>query len=252
MYHHAMEDAVLHPFVRSRVSYPADFRASHDQLNFLLRAVDRAICNRTFNRASELAPVWHGYRTSLYPLLAEEEAILIPLTRAYFTPEEYGAKIGEILRSAPKLALGSLLHHLQGGKEGAMSFLVRYGYEWMAWYRSVHATRTHYREHAESKLASLLVGAPVVCRHKDDLRIMKTLRPLELNRRLMLAPVASSEVSAMVFSQMATGRWLLDVGWGGRDPAGDGTETDRERERGDASSHSHSHPRTRQRRDVVS
>ena len=49
-----------------------------------------------------------------------------------------------------------------GGKEGAMSFLVRYGYEWMAWYRSVHATRTHYREHAESKLASLLVGAPVV------------------------------------------------------------------------------------------
>ena len=163
----------------------------------------------------------------------EEEAILIPLTRAYFTPEEYGAKIGEILKSAPKLALGSLLHHLQGGKEGAMSFLVRYGYDWMAWYRSVHATRTHYREHAESKLASLLLGGPVVCRHKHDLRIMKTLRPLELNRRLMLAPVASSEVSAMVFSQMATGRWLLDVGWGGRDPEGEGVRRTEKEARGD-------------------
>ena len=62
----------------------------------------------------------------------------------------------------------------------------------------------------------------MVCRHKHDLRIMKTLRPLELNRRLMLAPVASSEVSAMVFSQMATGRWLLDVGWGARPGSGGG------------------------------
>ena len=73
----------------------------------------------------------------------------------------------------------------------------------------------------------------MVCRHKDDLRIMKTLRPLELNRRLMLAPVASSEVSAMVFSQMATGRWLLDVGWGDETRKGRGeTDGDRERARG--------------------
>ena len=45
-------------------------------------------------------------------------------------------------------------------------------------------------------------------------RILKTLKPLELNRRLMLSPMASADVSALVFSQMATGRWLLDVEWG--------------------------------------
>ena len=212
--HHAMEDRTLHPYVRSRVHVPVEFQASHDQLACMVRTVNRAICNRHFTRASELVLVWHGYRTSLYPLLAEEEAILIPLTRAYFTPEEYGAKIGEILRSTPKLAMGSLLHHLQGGKEGAMGFLVRYGFEWTAWYSWAHAARTQYRENMESKLASLLVGAPVTRRHKDDLRILKTLKPLELNRRLMLSPMASADVSALVFSQMATGRWLLDVEWG--------------------------------------
>ena len=212
--HHAMEDRTLHPYVRSRVHVPVEFQASHDQLACMVRTVNRAICNRHFTRASELVLVWHGYRTSLYPLLAEEEAILIPLTRAYFTPEEYGIKIGEILRSTPKLAMGSLLHHLQGGKEGAMGFLVRYGFEWTAWYSWAHAARTQYRENMESKLASLLVGAPVTRRHKDDLRILKTLKPLELNRRLMLSPMASVDVSALVFSQMATGRWLLDVEWG--------------------------------------
>ena len=212
--HHAMEDRTLHPYVRSRVHVPVEFQASHDQLACMVRTVNRAICNRHFTRASELVLVWHGYRTSLYPLLAEEEAILIPLTRAYFTPEEYGTKIGEILRSTPKLAMGSLLHHLQGGKEGAMGFLVRYGFEWTAWYSWAHAARTQYRENMESKLASLLVGAPVTRRHKDDLRILKTLKPLELNRRLMLSPMASADVSALVFSQMATGRWLLDVEWG--------------------------------------
>ena len=66
--------------------------------------------------------------------------------------------------------MGSLLHHLQGGKEGAMGFLVRYGFEWTAWYSWAHAARTQYRENMESKLASLLVGAPVTRRHKDDLR----------------------------------------------------------------------------------
>ena len=45
---------------------------------------------------------------------------------------------------------------------------------------------------------------------------MKTLKPLELNRRLMLSPMASADVSALVFSQMATGRWLLDVEWASR------------------------------------
>ena len=47
-----------------------------------------AICNKTFTTAAELAPVWHGYRTALYPHLVEEENIMIPLMRAYFTPAE--------------------------------------------------------------------------------------------------------------------------------------------------------------------
>ena len=92
VYHHAMEDGAPPPSFAPRPR-PRGFSIVARSAQLLLRAVDRAICNRMFNRASELAPVWHGYRVAISAARGGE-AILIPLTRAYFTPEEYGAKIG--------------------------------------------------------------------------------------------------------------------------------------------------------------
>ena len=197
---------MLHPMVRTRVAVMAEFETSHEELNNLLTTVDKAIRNRAFNKASELAPVWHGYRTALYPHLVEEENIMIPLIRAYFTPEEGNQKTKEILATMPKIALGSLLHHIPSGKEGIMTFMARTGYSWHQWYTNVQAIRTNYREQMESKLESLLTGNLVVCKHKADFVETPNLRPLKLNERLVRQPSNAADLASRITAELSTGR----------------------------------------------
>lgn len=205
-HHHKTEDEVLHPMVRTRVAVMAEFETSHEELNNLLVVVDKAIRNRNFQTAAELAPVWHGYRTALYPHLVEEEHIMVPLIRAYFTPEEVNQRTTEMLRTMPKVALGSILHHLAGGKEGVMTFMARTGYRWHEWYTEVHAIRTHYREHMESKLESLLHGKVVLCKHKAEFTETHNLRPLNLNVRLVREPSDAADLAARITAELNTGR----------------------------------------------
>lgn len=68
----------------------------------------------------------------MWPHFIEEENIVIPLARAYFTQKEVGDAFGTVLRTkkssaARRLVLGSIVHHLAGGKEGTMTFLARCG-----------------------------------------------------------------------------------------------------------------------------
>jgi hypothetical protein len=51
----------------------------------------------------------------------------------------------EVLKTMPKIALGSLLHHIAGGKEGVMTFMARSGYNWHSWYTEVGLDTFHSR-----------------------------------------------------------------------------------------------------------
>ena len=201
-----MEDELLHPMIGTRVSVVSEFETHYEDLNILLNIVDKTICNRNFTKASEIAPAWHGYRTALYPHLIEEENIMVPLLRAYFTPEEGNQKTAEIVKSMPKIALGSLLHHIPSGKEGVMTFMARMGYAWHAWYTEVHAIRTNYRETMESKLESLLLGEQVVFKHKGEFTETPNLRPLNLNERLVREPSTAADLAAKISAELSTGR----------------------------------------------
>jgi len=200
-------DNNFHPFVHARVSLTDEFEKSHEELKALLHTLDTAICNRVWKKASEIAPLWHGYRTALYPHLVEEENIVIPLMRAYFEPAEVQAKITAIIKSTPKLAVGSIIHHLAGGKDGVMTFMARQGYAWHAWYTEVHATRTMYREQMESKIESLLRGEPdLVLSHKADFAMTRALKPLALDSDLVRRPSNARAIAGRIVSEHSTGR----------------------------------------------
>lgn len=206
LHNNKTEDEMLHPMIRTRVAVVSEFETHYEELNHLLITVDKAICNNDFKSASEITPVWHGYRTALYPHLIEEEMIMIPLLRAYFTPEEGNKKTTEIVKSMPKIALGSLLHHIPAGKEGIMTFMARMGYSWHKWYTEVHAVRTNYRESMESKLESLLLGNPVTYKHKAEFSETPKLRPLNLNARLVRDPSNAADLASRITAELSTGR----------------------------------------------
>jgi len=206
LHHHKIEDEVFFPLIRTRVAVMSEFETTHEELEGLLHIVDKSIRNRQFQTAAELAPCWHGYRTALYPQLVEEEKIMIPLKRAYFTPADMQQKLYEVVRAMPKLALGSLLHHIPGGKEGVMTFLARSGFSWHAWYTEVHATRTAYREQMESKLESLLRGQALVLRHKADFVETHLLKPLRLNERLVTHRSNAADLTSQISAELSTGR----------------------------------------------
>lgn len=214
-----VEDELLHPWIRERVVVAAEFETHYEDLNELLVTVHKAITNFNYSSASEIAGVWHGYRTALYPHLVEEESIMVPLLRAYFTPEEGNQKTAEIVRSMPKSCLGSLLHHIPTGKEGIMTFMARMNYPWHAWYTEVHAIRTAYREKMESKLESLLLGEPVTYKHKAEFTETPLLRPLNLNERLVRRPSNASQLAQRINSEISTGRLSIQDALAEIDPS---------------------------------
>jgi hypothetical protein len=176
------------PFLAARVRVDKSSTPTHEHLDDVVSATRKAFEHKSFAAASDLLPIWHGYRTALYPHLIEEECVYVPLLRAYFPPKEVFATFAEVLKSHySKLALGSLLHHLPGGREGVMTFLARSGYEWYHWYLEVKGVRAKYRVAMESKIESLLRGEPTASARKSDLKAARSLRPLALNAEYLIS-----------------------------------------------------------------
>jgi len=84
--------------------------ADHDkivtQIDLIAKIVGRL---KAGDKASRLLKELVTYETMVKPHLEWEEVECLPLTRAYFTPEEVGEKVQEMLADAPKVELGSFI-----------------------------------------------------------------------------------------------------------------------------------------------
>jgi len=60
----------LYTMIFTRVTMEG-FEPGHQELDALLKDIDNTICNRVYTHASEISPLWHGYRTAMYPHLVE-------------------------------------------------------------------------------------------------------------------------------------------------------------------------------------
>eukprot|EP00934_Nitzschia_sp_Nitz4_P009039 Nitzschia sp. Nitz4//scaffold13_size275219//12266//12988//NITZ4_000835-RA/size275219-processed-gene-0.71-mRNA-1//1//CDS//3329535897//9029//frame0 len=132
--HHTNEDDIFVPFLKTRFQYPEKAEADHEELVKKLNIVAELVNNlEEKNQIDEVLVALEAYIAVMIPHLEQEETECLPLSRAYFTPEEVGRKIQEIIAHEPKLALGSLISAM-GVEHFRNSFMKQEGIPFFVWY----------------------------------------------------------------------------------------------------------------------
>ena len=219
-----METDRLKPFLFQKAKPSMEFETSSDALKPVLDAVTAVFSqtetayetnkenaqNQNRSRFTErLFAAAHGYRAVLYAYLTEKEKIILPTLRAFFTPEEVFGLFAEILKQTPKLAFGSVVHHLAGGEEAVKAFNARSVVSslWRFTSNETIKNRSEYRLKVESKLERVLLGDPhaKLSKNKADFVNVNALKPLELNERLVVTPSSSSQLAEVIANELAGG-----------------------------------------------
>ena len=211
----AMEVDKLAPFIETKAR-PGDVLSEkhHQSLFGVLQIVNAAVTDCAYDEnssnkltASAIASTVHGYRTVLYAHLAETEKVIVPVLRSYFSPEEVFSIFADILSQMPKLAFGSLAHHLTGGDDGVTAFNARSLVTPRWWFTSSDTikARAEYRVKVESKLESLLSGdGNIKMKNKTDFVFLNQLKPVELNERLVTTPSSSVDLAKVITEELTS------------------------------------------------
>lgn len=132
--HHSNEDDLLVPFLKTRFHVPDKVEAEHKDLVLMLKKIGGMVSNlKEGATLDELLKNLVEYETLMKPHLLEEEVECLPMMRAYFTPEEIGPKIGEIIRHGPKIEIGSFIAAM-GVEEFRNEFMPQEGIPFFVWY----------------------------------------------------------------------------------------------------------------------
>lgn len=105
--HHSNEDSLFTPYLETRINYPEKLTSDHTELVEKLERVGsmvESLGQKEGDSVSELLKEMKEYQAIMLPHLREEEEQGLPLSRAYFTPEEIGAITQKIVRSIPKVS----------------------------------------------------------------------------------------------------------------------------------------------------
>jgi hypothetical protein len=90
---------------RNFCSQQLQYEADHKELEAMLESLNTMCAGvKEGSTVAELCKVMQDYETAMLPHLLEEEEQCLPLMRAYFTPEEIGPKIQEIIGNGPKVS----------------------------------------------------------------------------------------------------------------------------------------------------
>ena len=164
--HHHNEDDKFVPFFQDRFNYPPKLEADHVTLVKHLDKIESLVTGLSTEDSSEdlgkLAKSWDEYRQTLYPHLLEEEAVVLPLMRAYFLHEEYAALVQDIMSNpeAPKSEMGSFIHFM--GEENFRSeFMKQEGIPCFVWWVGGFSSKiTYYRAEVVTLVDALKSGTP--------------------------------------------------------------------------------------------
>jgi len=167
--HHANEDDIFNPVLRTRVAYPAKLEADHVQLVAAMDAIEKHVgALKVADTPRELKALWATYEGLMLPHLFEEESVGLPLARAYFTPAEIEKVTSTFLKNGDPVSLGSFVH-VMGHKSDAKVFMRENGIPGFVWHlpgKGFKALRTLYREKMQVHIDSLLAGEQVSAKTK--------------------------------------------------------------------------------------
>jgi hemerythrin-like domain-containing protein len=132
--HHSNEDDIFTPELKKRFHYPDKLTTDHTGLVDMLESIDKNFHSlKPGDKIDDSLLEWTQYQEYMIPHLAEEEAIGLPLFRAYFTPEDAHPVIMKIVQHCPKEETGSLIYFC-GVSNWRNDFMVQEKIPGFVWY----------------------------------------------------------------------------------------------------------------------
>merc|ERR1712165_258550 len=148
MDHHRNEDEIMNPFMKTRVKLPTKLEADHEILITKMRSVKNAVEKLVPDTSSSTSldnviTLLEDYRNTMFPHLEEEEQIALPLLRAYFTPDEVGKKVQEIMQTSGAGEIGSFIDAM-GEDYFRSTFMPQEGTPFFVWYLKFRSDHYHF------------------------------------------------------------------------------------------------------------
>lgn len=166
--HHTNEDNIVKAFVKRRFSYPEFMQDDHEEIEHHFRVISDVIRQVYIARNDhdrmealvKLKKAFEEYSDCLLPHLLAEEAIGIPLTRAYFTPKEVQRLTIRLARSGPRCETGSIVHYVGPAKLRQAMRLQNAPLQRIAWILILNPRHRYYKRHMLRLLNDILVESP--------------------------------------------------------------------------------------------
>jgi hypothetical protein len=102
-------------------------------LNKVGECMDQLKEGATSTKLHDLSESFDLYQAVVLPHLQEEEEIGLLLARAYFTPQEIGKIVGEIMKNALDVEMGSFMY-FQGVARFRKVFMPQEGIPFFVWF----------------------------------------------------------------------------------------------------------------------
>ena len=111
------------------------------------------------SQVQAIASCWKKYDEAMRPHLLEEEAVGLPLLRAYFTPEETHSQVMKIVKKDPAGAMGSFIFCM-GEDKFRSEFMKDDGIPFFVWYIDMRSKYLFYKNEIAVLTDALTEGKP--------------------------------------------------------------------------------------------
>lgn len=132
--HHTTEDKLLAPWIASRVKLPEKMFAAHDDLETLISKMTEQV--DTLGPGSDMSIIrdlCESYESMMLPHLHEEEAVAVPLMRAYFSQAEASKKVAAIMAKVDPRTMGNVGYWMEEN-DSVFSFMAQEGIPCFVYY----------------------------------------------------------------------------------------------------------------------
>ena len=138
--HHENEDELFSPWLAKRINLPSKLTDDHEGIIKMMGSIEAKIkaLKPGEERSASIAPLleeWKEYATTVREHLREEEDIGLVLLRAYYTPEEEGKVVEQIIKRETPLMMGGIIYHM-GKEQCRKEFMPDHGIPFFVWWLS--------------------------------------------------------------------------------------------------------------------
>lgn len=134
--------------------------ADHVELVAKMKAVEDTFGNlKVGDSVKDFLKLWTEYRALMLPHLKEEEDIGLPLSRAFFTRDDYQKIMPEIIKQTTKFEMGSFIY-VNGEEFFRSKFMKNQGIPFFVWYIDFKYSMQQFQRQFEVPIQAVKAGVP--------------------------------------------------------------------------------------------